>query len=757
MLEIDCKDYEHFEWLKENKNDYEDGIYDFTFEDRFIIYHANYKKTIEYFAYDKKTGYTSTINNMMTNKIYTEDEFKDMIPKILYSIKYTGDNRYITMFNSDPIEIIDTIFKTILPKYGYTIREEQIELSKTMYRGFTEKQVSICEAEVGTGKTLAYLIAAFAAKMYYEVNYNLVKPITISTATIELQQHLVNKEIPNLSKILLDYKFIKRPFITILRKGKEHYLCMRRLNELQKDLISNNSDKDNMIASIEMLKKMPLGFDLDNYYINTYLKNKVCVKDGCEGCKMQAECKYAKMVNTLYNSPIVDFQVTNHNLYLMSQKNKKGAGKMALLNSDFVVFDEAHKLKDVAQDVFSEEINEKDISKYTTNVYTLCSRKAKEKEYKEWILELNEENKKFFNEIKQMGVFEDETNEDHIILKMPETMIVRAEKMIELISKIDTHKTKKRNSVFCKSDNIVKALKKVTEFDKNVVWLETDENDVVSLSCSPINIDSLLNKKVWNTDTSFVLTSGTMSDGVDFEFFKSSLGINYVSRRFVGESSTASPFDYKRNARVYISTEMPQPDDGSEKYINAISEEILKLIKATNGHTAILFTSYKILSLVHEKIADELTQYDVITMTRGDKKAITDFKKSRNGILFASGSMWEGVDCVGDCLSSVIIVKLPFPIRNVVSNSKKAVCSETKEFIFQYCLPDMLIKLRQGMGRLIRSESDTGVISILDSRAVRRSYSSNIETVVEKYGRVQSIKEIGEFFSKVKNKEYFKT
>jgi ATP-dependent DNA helicase DinG len=151
MLEIDCKDYEHFEWLKENKNAYEDGIYDFTFEDRFIIYHANYKKTIEYFAYDKRTGYTSTINNMMTNKIYTEDEFKDMIPKILYSIKYTGDNRYITMFNSDPIEIIDTIFKTILPKYGYIIREEQIELSKTMYRGFTEKQVSICEAEVGTG------------------------------------------------------------------------------------------------------------------------------------------------------------------------------------------------------------------------------------------------------------------------------------------------------------------------------------------------------------------------------------------------------------------------------------------------------------------------------------------------------------------------------------------------------------------------------------------------------------------------------
>ena len=155
-----------------------------------------------------------------------------------------------------------------------------------------------------------------------------------------------------------------------------------------------------------------------------------------------------------------------------------------------------------------------------------------------------------------------------------------------------------------------------------------------------------------------------MSDGDDFEYFKKEVGIDNVEEHLLIESSTSSPFDYAKNTRLYIPKNTPLPDNDSKVYVERISEEILNIIKATNGHTAILFTSYKVLQEVHKKIKDELSSYQVFAMTRGNKRVISDFRRSKNGILFASGSMWEGVDCIGDCLSSVIIVRLPFPLRN---------------------------------------------------------------------------------------------
>lgn len=752
MYEINFLDSESFDCYKDNRKLYKDGIYDFTFEERFIIYHNKIKDLTYYYAFDKTTNRSSRVTSEKTH-IYTKDDYKSMIPKILKSIKYTGDTRHSSIYDIDPMKLIDTIFRTILPENGYLIREEQIELSKKMYNGLTQKQVSLSEAEVGTGKTLAYLVATFVAKIHYESVHGRSKPITISTATIELQKHLVEKEIPNLSKMLLDYNLIKRPFITVLRKGKEHYLCERRLREIENDLKTNKSDKDNLLATIEMLKKQPSGFDLDNYYINGSIKNKVCVKDGCGNCTIKSECRYSKMVNSLYDSPFVDFQVTNHNLYFMSHKNKK-RDKMTLLHSDFVVLDEAHKVKDVAQDIFGEQLCEKDIEKFIRNVKNLCNKKTDPKEYKKWIEKLATENKELFAEIKKLQVFEDEFNDNHVIDLIPKTLLNRLQNMSELMKNICTHKTKKRDNPLTDGKNLLKAINSVANFSENITWLTVDENNVVSICCCPKNIKKVLKSKVWDIDGSFILTSGTMSDGMDFEFFKTELGIDLINPRLVTESSFDSPFNFKENARIYMPKGLPKPDEGSEKYISAISSEILDIIKATNGHTAILFTSYKILNLVYEKIENELSQYDVITMTRGDRQAISEFKKSRNGILFASGSMWEGVDCVGDCLSSVIIVKLPFPIRNAISNQRKASCSEIEEFIDQYCTPDMLIKLRQGIGRLIRSENDTGVVSILDSRVHTERYAEKVDAVIEKYEKVETISEIAEFIAKKKSKEY---
>ena len=142
-------------------------------------------------------------------------------------------------------------------------------------------------------------------------------------------------------------------------------------------------------------------------------------------------------------------------------------------------------------------------------------------------------------------------------------------------------------------------------------------------------------------------------------------------------------------------------------------------------------------------------------MNRGDGTAIKNFKNSKNGVLFASGAMWEGVDCPGDCLSSVIITKLPFPIRNAQMEQRKKECKDTFDFINRYATPEMIIKLRQGVGRLIRTETDTGLVSILDARATDSFCSKNVRSVLAKYPTVTSMNEASTFMKQVKGKEYF--
>lgn len=244
-----------------------------------------------------------------------------------------------------------------------------------------------------------------------------------------------------------------------------------------------------------------------------------------------------------------------------------------------------------------------------------------------------------------------------------------------------------------------------------IVWIETDENRLHSICSASKNIGRVLREYVWETSSSFVLTSGTMSDGVDFSFFEKENGIHQIAKMFRQTSMTASPFDYKNHTRRYMPKGIPLPENNSPEYIAAISDEIVKIVKATNGHAAILFTSYKVLEAVYRQTKDRLTQYELIRMTRSNKSAIADFKKSKNGVLFASGSMWEGVDCIGDCLSSVIIPRLPFPMRSATMESKKEECNGLGDFVNTICVPEMLIKLRQGLGRLIRCETDTGLIS----------------------------------------------
>ena len=750
MFEITKNHQDAYEYYINERMAYPGGDYDFTFEDRFLIYHAPLRHQTVYIAIDMKTGLSVEICSRKDG-VYMEHEYTELIPDIFNAIKYTGDRRYKNVFAADPLKVIDSIFRIVLPSFGYTVREEQIKLCKQMFLGMKGKRVSICEAEVGTGKTLAYLIAGLCAKRYENSMFGGDNPVTITTSNIELQTTLVERELPKLSQMLMEYHIINRPLTAVLRKGKEHYFCLFRYRDFISKLSDYPDKNKEFLENLEYTRFDQKAFDLDKLKLKGSIKSKICVKGSCRACPCSSECKYVEFISRAKSANMpLDFQVTNHNLYLNSTEQDA-----LLRHSSYIIIDEAHKLKEAAQDVYGKRIYENDVIKYINFVKNLYDPETDLDTYKRLRRKVALHNTQLFKTLKNKIHANDIDSDVGSIINLDYNTIAIIKKLSEEIAVLDALTKKRKGKCEISAKQIIKALEQFTNPAKICVWIEQDENGLVSLCCCSKNIGGKLQKGVWDLESSHILTSGTMSDGSSFDFFRRENGLDRIRRDEIIEMSTPSPLDYKNNTRLFIPNDMPTPDNDSEEYINAVADQVVQLVNATNGHTAILFTSYKVLNAVYIKTKERLAKYDIICMTRSNKTAITDFKKSKNGVLFASGSMWEGVDCVGDCLSSVIIVRLPFPIRSAAMEEKKEACENVPKFIREYAVPEMLIKLRQGAGRLIRSETDTGLLSILDPRANSGSYAVKVAQALSKYPKVQSIEEAKEFMKSVKEPEYF--
>ncbi len=749
MFEFAYHDNELFENLKYQSRIHQKSEYDFTFENRFLIYHYPALNRYLYVAYDKKTGYGSEVCRRKTE--IKPVGYHTMLKDILYSIKYTGDSRYLGCFKQDPIKVIDSVFRVILPEYGYAVREEQIRLCKEMYIGLTKRQAAICEAEVGTGKTMAYLVAGLIAKM---TGFYTEEPVTITTSSIELQKAIVEREIPTLSKILYEYGLLDRPLTAVLRKGKDHYFCKMRYRDFVAAASEHPEKYAHLLRQFKVCNFENCAFDMDEIKMPTMLKAKISVQGNCAKCKMKNNCKYASFRERTSDIHKVDFQVTNHNLYLTDMRLRAFEGNQLLLPSHYVIIDEAHKLREVSQCIFGEQLYQGAVPRYLNSVKFLCGEKTDLTEYKMLLSTANSLNERLFDSLRQKALT-CEADEGVLLIDLNTEENKNISQLLETIKCIEHYRKKPTPHTAIRSHSIVEALKSMTATGRVNIWVEIDENGKFTLCSCTKQLGEVMYEKVWNRNRSHVLTSGTLSDGTDFEYLKDEIGLDHIKMHFLLETHTDSPFDYQNHARLYLPTGIPHPSvTDTETYINAIADNIEQLVHVTNGHTAILFTSYKTLHAVHGKLADKLNGYDVICMTKSNKTAIGDFKKSKNAVLFASGSMWEGVDVAGDKLSSVIIVRLPFPMASSFTELKKEGCEDIQEFIRSYAIPEMAIKLRQGVGRLIRTETDTGVVSILDARANDR-YRDIVGSVLGKYPKISSISEVEDFLRAVKPKEYF--
>ena len=256
-----------------------------------------------------------------------------------------------------------------------------------------------------------------------------------------------------------------------------------------------------------------------------------------------------------------------------------------------------------------------------------------------------------------------------------------------------------------------------------------------------------------------MLTSGTMAINDDYTRIRKILGLTKASTIFrLVEHTEQSPFDYQRNCLIYLPEHMPSPNVDQDLYVAAVAQQITKLIRVTNGHTLVLFTSYRLMSAVSERVVAAEPAYPLITANRDFQLMVGKFKVLPNAILFATGSCWEGMDFPGDMVSSLIIVTLPFAVPDQLSQHEQRQYLDFHQYMAGSVIPDMQTKLRQGFGRAIRTESDTCVISILDHRAgIQGKYHQQMLDALPSCHITTDLRHVKAFLHEVKSPQYWQT
>lgn len=679
-------------------------------------------------------------------------------------------------------DIQNHIFEAILPEYGYGIREKQMELAAHILEAIGHRAVSLSEAEVGTGKTHAYLIAAALSKRgrvndfwlrgyYPDQSYaaSAYMPVVISTASIALQNAIVKDFIPEISRILMAHGIIKTPLSCVLRKGREHYVC-------EKNLWAYYRDADEPVQMLlAPLFKRTASIDLaDAEWLSPHIKRRIGVSGRCgENCPYYDDCRYLRHLRHVQSGEH-DFQVCNHN-YFLADVIRRSKGQSPLIpHYQAVIIDEAHKFLQAARQMYGVEFGSLAIPRAVEDIGCFTFQKGVSGAMiRELAGKLMGQNRRLFQLLLDNippDSLEEETERYKTVMDKTAARHLRNIRNIggelsELLSEqLLLVRYRGRCSQIRFELSHIRELAGVLEkYDELVYWLEKPEErypaqtdkEIETLLCAiPKQLSDMLYADLWGRGIPIVLTSGTLSAGGSFEHIERKMGLDRV--RSLMETSKPSPFCHRENVLLYISETVPFPNSQDYEYIAAVAEEAGRLIQVSHGHAALLFTSYKAMDQVFTLLERQSPCFPLFRLDRGGINAIERFRKSRNGVLFASGALWEGIDLPGDVLSLLIIVKLPFAVPDPVSEYEQTLYRSMEKYKNSVLVPEMIIKLKQGFGRLIRRETDTGVVALLDCR-VREDgpYRTRVLNALPDCRVTSDLEDVEIFIQSKKGPDYF--
>lgn len=734
------------------------------------------------------------IHNHPSGHLYPSDP--DVEIAALYSNRLDGASYIINNDASDIYVIVELSLKKniaidIKPYFEkngllagvfkeFEYRNEQLEMAQIIEQGLNTETKVIVEAGTGTGKTLGYLIPAI------EWSIKNKKRVVITTNTINLQEQLLNKDIPIAKKV------IEGDFSYILVKGRGNYLCNRKLSNVATgDIVDfeefSQSQKSQFKEVVRWGGKTDTGdkaelpFEVD-YSIWEHFQSET---DMCAGakCSFKAECFFLKARDEKKKADIL---ITNHHMYFSDLAIRKEIGfnteYSILPEYELVVFDEAHNVEKVARDYFSYEVSKYGFTKTMNQIYTLEKSKKRgtgsldvfigylkhtdfdgkkgierdlENDIKLRHRNLLSSGRAYFNFL--IDAFS-KGQMTSITYRLKKGEFERAKYYAQLdnlkdefIADISSY-LKKVKSILGKLKDLedkegymsdfsryvdrlegfFENLKFITslEDEKFIYWVEVNGKKSNSkLVATPLKIDGELDKNLYSNLKQMVFTSATIAIGNDFNYFKESIGLKEKTLEKVIHSS----FDYNNQMTVYLPKDLLNPSD--PKFIDSIRVFLKDLILKTSGKCFILFTSYSTLNYIYYMIKDELEEAGLNLLIQGQaprSQLVNTYKTVKNPVLFGTDSFWEGVDIKGDQLSSVIIVKLPFKVPSdpVTEAIIESITQQNKNAFVEYQIPESVIKFKQGIGRLIRSKSDRGIVTILDNRVITKSYGKYFKEAI---------------------------
>ena len=619
---------------------------------------------------------------------------------------------------------------------SFRARSQQVEMAQAIAQAITENKQLIVEAGTGTGKTFAYLVPAILKG----------GKVIISTGTKNLQDQLFQRDLPTVRDAL------KAPVSIALLKGRSNYVCHNHLERTQSEGRFTTREDARHLAKIVKYAKTTQSGDksgVSNVPENAPIWMQVTsTRENCLGqeCPHHKDCFVLKARKDAMGADLV---VVNHHLFFADVMLRDEGLAELLPACNTVIFDEAHQLPETASLFFGDNISTSQVIELARDARLEAAISANDFAALPIATDALDKAARDVRLIFKQAEGRMNANTVEDLPGWADAMTTLSDKLGLANSLLGKQAERSEGLENCWQRGQILAQKILQWQNKEQVdqvrWLEIF-NHSVQLNITPLSIAETFAKQVNGHPRAWIFTSATLTVKQDFSHYQSEMGLS--------EAKTAywdSPFNYLEQALLYVPQDMPDPN--SANYTEAVVLAALPLIEASKGRTFLLFTSLRAMQRAHEILLAqfESRQLDYPLLLQGDgsrNELLSRFREHGNAILLGSQSFWEGVDVRGEALSLVVIDKLPFasPDDPVLAARLAQIAKQGRNAFMEYQLPRTVINLKQGAGRLIRDETDRGVLMICDPRLIEKSYGKRIWQSLPPFKRTRDLSEAVSFF-----------